>query len=443
MKTFRRNGLFAFFGKESDGGQMIVMVAMVFLTLLFFVGLSVDVGQLYSSKRSQQEAADAASFAGSIVLYQGGSAAQAITAARTDAITNGFDGACGSPSFNATSGACTNSTTNTTVTVYSPPQSGTYATNPAYVEVKIVRQVRTTLVPAQSILNPVTAFSVAGAHGANTNGWALMTVGTTGTCMDFQNGSTGSIVITNTPPYGGQVMADCSGTAINHGGSGTLQAPQGISTVGTVSGGCCTGAVTTGVASAPDPYAGFPKPTASGANQTKTCGVPLLPGHYANLDTSTCGWVLTSGIYILRGGGIHLDSYGISEAAGSAGTMIFITNANYDGGSGGTTCNSVDLQGSGSIATHALSAPSQFAGMALYWDTACGATSISNQSNGFINVVGTVYGGNVTLNLNSSGPVSCTCQLVVKKISIQAQADLTIYYDSSKSASPVLPAIVR
>jgi hypothetical protein len=123
--------------------------------------------------------------------------------------------------------------------------------------------------------------------------------------------------------------------------------------------------------------------------------------------------------------------------------MIFITNANYDGGSGGTTCNSVDLQGGGNITIHALSTPSQFAGMALYWDTACGATSLSTQSTGFIQITGTIYGGNTTVNLSSSGPVSCTCQIVVKKIAAQAAADITINYDSTKSASPVLPSIVQ
>jgi Flp pilus assembly protein TadG len=440
-KTLRRNGLYAFFGEDSEGGQMIVMVAIVFLTLLFFVGLSVDVGQLYSSKRSQQESVDAAAFAGSIVLYQGGTAAQAISAARSDAITNGFTGGCAL----TTSGPCTDATTNTTVTVYSPPQTAgvPFDGNVNYVEVKIVRQVRTTLVPAQSVMNPVTATSVAGAHGYGTNGYAMMTLGTTAPCMDFQGGTTGSIVVTNTPPYGGPIASDCTGTAITHGGSGTLQAPQGISVVGTAAGGCCTGTVTSGAPSAPDPYAGFPKPTAAGANQTKTCGTNLPPGHYADLNVSGCDWHLSGGTYIIRGGGIsNNSSYNIDEAVGSTGVLLFFTTGNYDGGGGGASCGNIDLQGNGSVVVKAQTS-GQYAGMAIYYDPACGARTISTQGQGFINVTGTVYGANVTLSLNSSGPISCTCQLVVKKVSMQASADLTINYDSSKSASPVLPSIVK
>ncbi len=60
-----------------EEGQAILLAAAMFLALLFMVGLAIDGGQLFVAKRTQQEAADAAAFAGAIVLYQGGTNAQA------------------------------------------------------------------------------------------------------------------------------------------------------------------------------------------------------------------------------------------------------------------------------------------------------------------------------------------------------------------------------
>src|SRR5207253_1565106 len=86
MNAFRR-----FFGRDDgESGQAVVLFAIMMLALLFAVGLAIDAGQLYSAKRAQQEAADAAAFAGAVVLYQQGTVDQAVAAARTDALTNGY-----------------------------------------------------------------------------------------------------------------------------------------------------------------------------------------------------------------------------------------------------------------------------------------------------------------------------------------------------------------
>jgi len=82
MKMLRR------FLSDGEGGQAVVLFAILMLALLFMVGLAIDAGQLYSNKRTEQEAADAAAFAGAVILYQGGSGAQAIAAATADAQTS-------------------------------------------------------------------------------------------------------------------------------------------------------------------------------------------------------------------------------------------------------------------------------------------------------------------------------------------------------------------
>src|SRR5262245_34882207 len=78
------------FVREEDDGQAVVLFAILMLALLFIVGLAIDAGQLYSNKRTEQEAADSAAFAGAVILYQGGSGAQARTAAFEDALKNGY-----------------------------------------------------------------------------------------------------------------------------------------------------------------------------------------------------------------------------------------------------------------------------------------------------------------------------------------------------------------
>jgi Flp pilus assembly protein TadG len=119
------NALNRFFGRDDgEEGQAVVLFAIMMLALLFAVGLAIDAGQLYSAKRTEQEAADAAAFAGAVVLYQQGTGAQAIEAARTDALTNGY--VSGGGCTLQTAGVCYDAATQTTVAVYWPPISGSY-----------------------------------------------------------------------------------------------------------------------------------------------------------------------------------------------------------------------------------------------------------------------------------------------------------------------------
>src|SRR5207245_534242 len=87
-KQFRR-----FFGRDEEEGQALILFAILMLALLFAVGLAIDAGQLYTAKRTEQEAADAAAFAGAVVIYQSvapcdpACQSTAIAAARTDGQT--------------------------------------------------------------------------------------------------------------------------------------------------------------------------------------------------------------------------------------------------------------------------------------------------------------------------------------------------------------------
>ncbi|MBK8051544.1 MAG: pilus assembly protein [Anaerolineales bacterium] len=58
--------MYARIGREE--GQQIILVSLMLPILLVFVGLVIDVGNLYFHRRTAQNAADAAAVAGSVQL---------------------------------------------------------------------------------------------------------------------------------------------------------------------------------------------------------------------------------------------------------------------------------------------------------------------------------------------------------------------------------------
>ena len=102
-------------------GAVAVMVVLLVPVLIGMMGLTVDVSLWYMSKRSLQNAADAAAVSGSMEIVNGNPTA-APTAAKTDAIRNGFDESDGS-----------------LMAINIPPTSGPNAGNADSIEVIITR----------------------------------------------------------------------------------------------------------------------------------------------------------------------------------------------------------------------------------------------------------------------------------------------------------------
>jgi hypothetical protein len=107
-----------------EKGQQLVQVALLLPLLLAFLGLVVDVGNVYVHHQMVRNAADAAAVAGATVLYRQG-AQVAIETAEYYAAQHGYDN---------------NGTTNT-VRATVPPVSGSFAGNPQYIQVRIEEQV--------------------------------------------------------------------------------------------------------------------------------------------------------------------------------------------------------------------------------------------------------------------------------------------------------------
>lgn len=430
-------------GPKSEGGQAIVLLAISLMAMLFVVGLAVDGGQLFVAKRTMQEASDAAAFAGAVVLYQGGTPAQAIAAATADAAKNGF-----------TNGA------NIVVTV-SPatgPTSGAYQNNPKYVEVTIVEQVKTTLVPAEAAFNPVRARGVAGADPA-VSPFAVVLLKSVGPCLTTQG--SGSLFVPNPDSNtGGTIQANCSGQSMNFQGTGTINDNLGVRTVGTVSNPAkvlpAAGLIQNGTKQ-PDPFAGFPKPSTGGLPTfgpgftvpASACNpaTPLTPGIYAGgiTNTQNCNVYLGNGPFILKGGGFqqNANSGNVVTVGGSQalGALIFNTHSNYPGAIGGGSCGDINAQQGGGFDTWAM-ATGQYAGMAFYQDAAC-TNTIAIQSQGSYFFHGTFYAPTATLALTSQSAMTLESQLVVSSIDFQSNGDLTVNYRHSQSALAGLPTLVE
>jgi hypothetical protein len=435
MKTLRR------FGCAGEEGQAIVLMAICMMGMLFAIGLAIDAGTLFVAKRTMQEAADSASFAGGVVLFQDASkVTEAKAAAVADATLNGF----------------TDGVNSTTVTVNSPPTSGAFNGNALYVEVIIIQQVKTSLVPAEAAFNPVRARGVGGAD-PGLSPYALVLLKTTGPCISIQ--SSGGIVVpqaSGPPAVGGKIQANCTGTSISTGGGGTITDSLGVSTVGTVDNPAkvlaSPASLTQNAPIQPDPFAGFPKPTISNivSNSLYTvpasaCNVatPLTPGTYVGgiINNQNCTVYLGNGVFILKGGGLNqnANSGAINTVAGGA--MVFNTHSNYPGAKGAGTCGSLQAQQGGGFNLTGMTTGA-YSGMAYYQDINC-TNGISVQSDGSFLFHGTVYAPSAPVDLQSSAVMTIDAQLVVSSLSFQSSATLTLNYHLDLAAKSGLPTLVE
>jgi Flp pilus assembly protein TadG len=445
MNMFRR-------GRAGEEGQALVLMAITMMAMMFAIGLAIDAGTLFVAKRTMQEAADSAAFAGGVVLWQDATkVTEAKAAAVADATLNGYT--------NTPAGTVAPYCT-TCVTVNSPPAAGTaFGGNPLYVEVIIVQQVKTALVPAEAAFNPVRARGVGGAD-PSISPYAVVLLKTTGPCITMSSG--GGLVVPNPDANtGGQVYANCTGTSITSSGGGVVNDALGVTTVGTEPASTVTGPLTTGAAVLKDPFAGFPKPTISnivsngpGAYSVpaSACNsaTPLTPGTYIggiknDQDCSGSGGkvYLGNGVFILKGGGFNQNANGGTVATVAGGAMVFNTHSNYPGAKGSGTCGGITAQQGGGFSLTGMSTGT-YKGMAYYQDINC-TNTIDIQSNGAYLFYGTVYAPSATVSIQSSANMTVDAQLVVSQITFSggSNVNLTINYHRQSSALTGLPTLVE
>jgi Flp pilus assembly protein TadG len=441
------NALSRFFGRdEGEEGQAVVLFAIMMLGLLFAIGLAIDAGQLYSAKRAEQEAADAAAFAAAVVLYQSGTGAQAIAAARTDALTNGYSS--GPTCLPSTAGPCTDPATQTTVTVYWPPISGSYMGNIKHVEVEIQRQVKTALVPAQAAFNPVRARGVAGSEPLN-NGYAIMALNRGSICGSFETNDNADMHL-----FGGGILVNSTSSCAadndqDRSSHFTVQSPYGLDVNGNATGDWATLTppipVNAGHNQVPDPFAGFPKPDVTGLPNCSSLAAcqdgsgKQNPGVYSvNLGgAGNSSLQLNPGIYILRAG---MDTSGNGTVSGT-GLFIYNTYSTYPLAPGASpNCGQLKITGNGDADLEAQTTGT-WANLLLYQDPAC---SIEAKLGGGANFdgVGSVYIPSATFTFDGNNATFTGSQLVASSVNLQ-NGNLTINYNPTTTAQPILPRLAE
>ncbi len=305
---------------REEGGQAVVLIGIVVLGLIMSVGLAMDTGQLYNGRRTAQEAADAAAFAGAVAIYQSGcpldaslvplpGCAAAVSAARNDASLNGY--ATGSP------------TAGTTVTVAHPPTSGVFVLNDNCVQVTITTQVHTSLVPQQSGFTAVTARGT-GCYVIPPTKYAIMALDQ---ACDANALNVGGLLTI----HGGSIQVNACApprsstySAASTGGTVTLDDEYKTDVVGNAVG--TWPELHTGARVQPDPFAKMPKPVIT--VDTPIFGTPQCapainqPGVYTGTANSNCQYVFAPGTYIMKGSGMNLSG---SNAGACTGRYVTTT----------------------------------------------------------------------------------------------------------------------
>ncbi len=410
-------------GREGERGQAVVIIAMTMTAMLMVLGLAVDAGQLYVARRTAQEAADAGAYAGAVVLYQGGTTAQARAAAANDVGRNGFthggDGGL------------------TTVVVNLPPASGPHTGNSTYVEVLITTQVRTALVPAQSQLNLVGVRGVAGAEPLN-NGYAIMALdrGNTEDAMRIE--SNGSVDIDGAGILVNSTHTEAADNQDEDGSNVTIAAPYGTDVAGGVEGGWPN--ATTGAPQRPDPFAGYPKPSVGGltVHTSLPGGNPMVlqPGIY-EVPISAAGGttiILSTGVYITKAG---INGSGNADlVSGAGGVFIFNTLMGYPATTG--ACASVRLTGNAATDLDPLTTGT-YAGLLFYQDPACTADFVI-AGNGTLAASGTIYLPTAEFVLNGNNATLTGSQLVANTVNVQ-NGNISITFNAGTTAQPILPRL--
>ena len=394
--------------KRDERGAFAAIAAIGMPVAISAAVLGTEVGLYTYRHQAMQGAADAAAIT---AIVSGASGATLVTQARAVAAAQGF----------------VHGAANVTVTINSPPTSGSYMTKTGAVEA-IVSQ------PQQPILAKI--FSSA---SVSVRARAVAILNPGGACLLALNGTASGAIslqgVSTVTLTGCDAFSNSSSTsAISAGGSSKLSVNKALA-VGSIP---VDANITTtagppkgGQNLAPDPYASKSFESFNGCKQSYTGGnVTLQPGVYCN------GISLTAGAKVSMAPGVYyLDSSDLKVAGNAtltgAGVTIVFTSSkgkNY---------------GSASIASNAiinLSAPTSgpTAGIVLFGDRAMPAgTSFKLTGGGTQQWTGAIYlpQGDLTYAGGASGGAGCT-QIIANTVTFTGTSNLSM----SCAGSNIQPA---
>ncbi|PWC52787.1 pilus assembly protein TadG-related protein [Azospirillum sp. TSO22-1] len=376
--------------RHDESGAVVVVVALMLTVLMGLLGVGVEVGSWYMTRRSLQTAADAAAIAGALEEARG-AAARVTAAARQEAARNGAEVA------------------KDVITIRTPPASGAFAGDPQAVEAIITR-------PEARMFS-----AVLGSGNVDISARAVARVRTVGQACVLALDPSASGAITgqgsSTLNMRGCTLAanSTSGSAITMSGSSSVTA-QGLWTAGGTSLGGSSNlnfAVppATYTWPLPDPYAGLTIPPLGSCQSTKNVTV-FTPGTYcSNIDLQSGSFVFKPGTYYLDGASLKINASAVvtCDCAAPGSGVTFVLTARNNANQIGT----VTINGGATITLRAPSdAGSPYPGILFYQDRRAPASAV-NTINGGSSIVmnGAFYFPSApvkwTGNNTSSGANTC------------------------------------
>jgi Flp pilus assembly protein TadG len=400
---------------------VFVTVSLALVALMGISALAVDVGHLWTTRRLMQNAADAAAMAGADEVAIGGSKSQVVAAARAASAQNGFTD--DSRTFASSS--------EVSVAVYQPPQSGPYATSPNAVQVIVSQTQPTYFIRVLGWQNvPVSTLAV----GLTVSG---------GSCVyALDPTASGTITVTGTGTLNSTCglydNSDNSSSALIVSGGGTIQAPL-VGVVGgtTINGGGST-PPSTGIAAFGDPLAWVSQPTAGTCSSYKTQNLSgtVYPGLYCGGIKINAGANVTfmPGTYIINGGGLTI----LAGATVTGSSVTFFLTGQNKSSSSPSNYGGVQIAGSASVN---LSAPCNSSsggieGMLFFEDRAMtnGMGSVINGGSASY-FSGALYFPTTSLSYSGSSGSNQYTLVVANTISVAGTASINNNYSCLSNGS--------
>jgi hypothetical protein len=278
--------------RQSQRGTILVLAVIAIPVILAGLGLVIDNGHAYDTKRRLQKAADAAAIAAAQELRRG-----KVGTFRDAAIENASLNGVEAPAAE--------------INIFNPPKTGKRAGDPAFVEVELRRESPLYFMRAfyEDAL-VVEARAIAGVTPKRQCVIALNTSASPG----LQVGGSASV---NFGDCGVHVNSESS-TAARSVGGGTLQASS-IDIAGEYSGNGFSPPPMTGSDAAEDPLVDLPAPTIGKCDSNNLLkvqsAVTLNPGVYCGgIEITGQGKVtFKPGVYVLKGGGLTVRGGGVLE----------------------------------------------------------------------------------------------------------------------------------
>jgi hypothetical protein len=463
MRSFKKN--------SRERGSVAIVVAGSIVALLGFTGMAVDVGYLQWTRIRIQDAADAAVQTALIEAENGYS--DWATAGRTSASLNGF----------------TNGVNGVTVTLNSPPTSGTMAGQANAIEAIVTQSTPTYFMQMFNLSSVSIAGRAAGSYPASGSGSGSSGSGSSAGCVYVLDTASGDSQVMNvqgsSPTFNCGVVVESPnenavylsgaltvtiGTGYTLGvvGPSTCKAAQpatqtdcGIDYTSNQDYICSTGSSTCTAAKSPtangisnpgDPLTNISVPSFPSTFSSKDyydmnsppSGNTLQPGIYCGGltigNTNGATYTLNSGTYVIAGGTLQFNSTGTVEGSG---VTFYLTSPSDVATTTGTSCSSslvsptsttiakVNINGQPNVT---LSAPAKGAtegvpGMLFFENrssTADNGPQIVGNSTTSLN--GALYFKNSTLTFSGvNGSNTGYMMIVVKKLDINGSSPIVVY----------------